>query len=154
MNEPAQKRGLASSKQARTAIRVRFWMSAAAPLVLVIILAWAPDKQLVTYQRLGLIQPGLAALVALIVVVGLRPGSGRFANGTRKGARSASSATIAVRLWMLCFALLFGAMLLSGLVAHLPAYLLTRPAAASPVDIRTEVKPGAGGMSTAVRVNR
>lgn len=128
-------------------MRVKFWASAAAPLVLVLLLAWTPKDRIIPYERLGLVQPGLAALVALTVVVGFRPSSGRFANGTRKGTSSASSATIAVRLWMLCFALLFGAMLLSALVARLPADLLTQPAPAS----RMEAKPNVSGMSTTAR---
>jgi hypothetical protein len=153
MND-AKSSGLAPSKKALLVIIVRFWLSAAAPLVLVILIAWVPDNQLVSYQRLGLVQPGLAALVALTVVASLRPKWGRFANATRKGARSASSATIAVRLWMLCFALLFGAMLLSALVARLPAELHVRPAPGATGEIRIESTPGAGNISAAVRVHR
>jgi hypothetical protein len=75
-----------------------------------------PDEWL----RLGLLQPLVAALLAFSVVVAMRGITGAFVGASPKGATSASSATIAVQLWAICFSLLVGAMLLTAVISRSP----------------------------------
>lgn len=77
--------------------------------------------------ELGLIQPMAAALMALAIVTGVRLTKGRFIDGRRKGTMSASSATIAVKLWAVCFALFMAAILASAYLIHLKSERLAIP---------------------------
>jgi membrane protease YdiL (CAAX protease family) len=97
------------------------------------------------FLQLGLLQPAIAAIGAFATVLSLRLLGGPFRNERRKGGVSASSTAIAVRLWAMSFALLVGAMLLSGLVARLPDKFQAQ--AGTPLKVveeRSEVKSAAG----------
>jgi chromate transport protein ChrA len=117
MNDQRKKR-LYRSAKARWFHRGRWLILAAAPLLTVTIAARASADRLKQFGDLGLVQPSISALTALVVVLSMRLTWGRFATMGRKGRTSASSAVIAVQLWALCFALLFGSMLLSSAVSR------------------------------------
>lgn len=68
-------------------------------------------------MQLGLLQPLCAAIIASAITIGTWMAKGGFANEQRKGVRSASSSTIAIKLWALCFTLFISAMLASSFLA-------------------------------------
>lgn len=105
--------------------------------------------------KLGLLQPIVAALLALTIVMAMRLVKGRFVAERRKGSTSASSATIAVRLWALCFALLAAAMLLFELVAQLPMLVGTQRAKlATTVETEVEVKSSSAPAIAKIKVSQ
>jgi hypothetical protein len=109
-------------------------------LAAVIILLWSlpPDWEIIA--KTGFVQPAVAALLAFSIVLVIRLTWGGFSNETRKGTISASSATIAVKLWAVCFALLFGSMLLSSLASKWPEGFRQQDVpAAKPVETQLEV---------------
>jgi hypothetical protein len=97
----------------------------------------------------GLLQPVIAAFIAFAIVLTARLTLGRFSNDSRKGTVSASSATIAVRLWALCFALLFGAILMSSAVSKWDGSLAAQNGAA-PKHLETELEVSANKSAPAV----
>lgn len=105
--------------------------------------------------ELGLFQPMLAALLALVIVLGIWLAKGRYVDEQRKGVRSASSSTIAVRLWALCFVLLFGAMMLAALVTSVQRQTITFGGASKSKDkIEIESDATAAGNSTSIKVSQ
>jgi hypothetical protein len=143
MNNQPESTGLKPSTKARWFYRAWWLVVALAPLLAIVLAARAPSDQLDAFLKLGLLQPAVAALLSLTIVLSMRLTWGRFVNERRKGVGSASSAAIAVRLWAICFVLLVGAMLLSALVARLPDNLLMRAGnAQKAVKARVEVKAG------------
>lgn len=122
--ENTQYQEQANVGKTRPIFRVRWIMLAVVPISLAVIpigfavlittLSLRSDWNAVV--KAGIVQPALAALIALAVVLSMRLVLGRYSNDRRKGSISASSATIAVKLWALCFALLFGSMILASVV--------------------------------------
>lgn len=105
--------------------------------------------------KLGLVQTLALALLALAIVSGTRLTLGRYVGERRKGGSSASSATIAVRLWALCFALLAGATLLFAAVEKMtpsPAAPIGQAARPRPMEIELQ-GPGVGS-GLKIKVNR
>lgn len=149
MSNPPKSAGLKGSKKARWTFRAIWLIVSVGPILTIVLIANASTDRLDDFGKLGLVQPSVAALIALAVVMSMRLTWGRFANQRRKGVSSASSSAIAVRLWAVCFALLVGAMLLSALVTRLPTDLLRRADHPSKTFVkRIEVKP-AGAASAA-----
>lgn len=138
--------------------RARWLLVALAPIAVgAAILSVALPSDWDDFLRLGLLQPAVAALLALTVILSTRLLLGRYSNDRRKGVSSASSATIAVRLWAICFALLLGGILLSAVIARLPDDLLTR-SDGSPNQMEAHVElngaNGAPAVRTSVEVTR
>lgn len=120
-----------------------------------IALYFALKQGIERFIKLGLLQPLIAALLAFAIVVGARLTRGRYVNERRKGATSASSATIAVRLWAICFALLAGTMLLFAILAQSPEGLFKRTGLPKSVETQIEVKSaGAAPAVTSVKVTQ
>lgn len=103
---------------------------------------------------LGLLQPIVAAFLALAIVLGIRVTAGRYVGERRKGGSSASSATIALRLWALCFSLLTGAMLLFAALARSPEWLRNERADWKPIHMQVEANVVAGSTTANVRVRQ
>ncbi|MCC5611621.1 hypothetical protein LC612_34040 [Nostoc sp. CHAB 5834] len=78
------------------------WIFIVTVLIVIILLAVSCDFTVKAEMML----PFIASILALAIVAGARVVNGSFSNDTRKGAVSASGATIAVRLWAICFSLL------------------------------------------------
>lgn len=151
MNDEPKKSGFRRTANGRRAFRARWLVVALSPiLVAAVLLLWALPRETVEPSKLGLVQPVIAALLALTVVLSMRLTWGRFTNQRRKGVSSASSAAIAVRLWAICFALLFAAILLSALLARLPNPLFTRAESATKA-VEAHVEVNSNGVAPAVR---
>jgi chromate transport protein ChrA len=90
-------------------------------VVIAVVPLWQTQAQIISqFIALGLLQPIIAAFLAAAIVMGFRCTNGLYFNERRKDARSASNAVIAVRLWAICFVLLFFAMLLSSVALRSP----------------------------------
>jgi hypothetical protein len=155
MVEPAKK-GLRVTKRANWTYLTLVFGSFAIAMVLLTTTLWfslsAGFDQVVS---LGLLQPIVAALLALTVVMAMRLVKGRFVGERRKGSTSASSATIAVRLWAMCFALLAGAMLLFELLAQLPTLAGTQPGKlATTVETEVEVTSSSAPATAKIKVSQ
>jgi len=151
-----QTQGLKRSRKARWIYRIQWLVLVSAPVVAIILVAHASAARLADFEKLGLVQPAVAALLSLAVILGMRLTWGRFADRARKGMSSASSAAIAVKLWMGCFTVLMAAMLLSTFVARL-ADKLTPQSDESRKSIETQIEVKAGAAApavTAVKVTR
>lgn len=149
--------GLKITAKGSQIYRARWIVVAVAPLLsAAILVAVAVPFKLEEFSKQGLLQPAVAAFLALSIVLSMRLTWGRYSNERRKGVLSASSASIAVRLWAMCFSVIFGAMLLSALATHLPDRL-GAPAPHEPKSVEThiEVKPaGAPPAVTSVKVTQ
>lgn len=116
------------------------------PLVITVSRAF---DQLIT---LGLLQPMVAAFLALTIILGIRIVGGRYVGERRKGGTSASSAAIAVRLWALCFSLLAGSMLLFAALQRPPQWLEPAHGDRKKVETVVEVNGAAGSAATRIKV--
>ncbi|WP_156167281.1 hypothetical protein [Sphingomonas sp. Ag1] len=130
--------------------RARWITVAAIPFalaVLIMVLTLPSDWD--TIAKAGLVQPAVAALIALAIVLSMRLTWGRYSNDRRKGVISASSATIAVKLWALCFALLFGSMML-GSVVNKWTGTPSGKSEAPPKAVETQLEVSTNGSAPAV----
>lgn len=118
---------------------------------LIVLIIRDADEQLVKF---GLLQPLFAALIALAVVMGAWVAKGNFTNEQRKGVRSASSSTIAVRLWALCFVLLVGAMQLSAFLSAVQFHVVPKTGASRSPGKKIVVKSTTtlGATSASIKV--
>lgn len=140
MVEKLPGKGLKPTDGARWFFRSWWLITATAPVTVIMLVVNVQPQRLAELAKQGLVQPTIAALIAMSVVLSMRMTWGRYANDRRKGNISASSATIAVRLWAICFALLMGSMLVASVVARLPDDLLARTdAQAKAAEIQLEV---------------
>lgn len=121
--------------------------------IAVLIMALSLPSDWNAIAKAGVVQPAVAALIALTIVLSMRLTWGRYSNDRRKGVISASSATIAVKLWALCFALLFGSMILASVVKiwfdRLPAKS-DGSANASAKSVETQLEVTTNGSAPAV----
>jgi hypothetical protein len=158
MNDQQGLKGLKSRWRAKAAYAaISLCAVLLALLLAVITVCFAQGPSFAKFVELGLFQPIVAALLALAIVMGIWVAKGRYTNERRKGVSSASSSTIAVRLWAICFALLLGAMLLSAFLARLPPDVFTPAAGAmKPVEARGELRSSDKGpaASASVKVTR
>jgi hypothetical protein len=120
MGKKLPTKGLKPTDGARWFFRSWWLMTATAPAIVIMLVAQAEPHRIAELAKQGLVQPTIAALIAASVVLSMRMTWGRYSNDRRRGNISASSATIAVRLWAICFALLMGSMLIASVVARLP----------------------------------
>lgn len=142
------------ARLARAAIS--FWGLGSAMLLVALSVAITAFAGLERFTELGLLQPMLAGLLSLAFVMGIWIAKGRFVNERRKGVSSASSSAIAVRLWAICFALLFTSMMVSAVVNTAQRHPLGWIGASKITEVsRDEVLgPQGNSTSTSVKVTR
>jgi lysylphosphatidylglycerol synthetase-like protein (DUF2156 family) len=134
---------------------VSFWGMVLATVLIADVIWLSLNRGLGRLVELGLLQPMLAALLALMIVLGIWLAKGRYVDEQRKGVRSASSSTIAIRLWALCFVLLFSAMMLAALVTSVQRQTITFGGASnSKGKIEIESDATAAGNSTSIKVSQ
>lgn len=141
--------GEPKKKALKLDLKARFTLTAislsafALALVLTAIPLWfAASKSYNSFASLGLLQPTIAALLALVIVSGIPPVRGRYVDGRRKGETSPSSATMAVRLWLLCFIALMVAIVISALLHRLPKTFALEGSPPKPAATTLEISTG------------
>ncbi len=149
-SESPKLEGQAKLRRTGPRYQARWITVAVVPIFLaVLIMALTLPSNWDTIAKAGVVQPAVAALIALTIVLSMRLTWGRYSNDRRKGVISASSATIAVKLWALCFALLFGSMIL-GSVVNIWSGRLSAQSDASVKVVETQLEVSTNGSAPAV----
>lgn len=148
--EDPQPQGQAKLSRTGPSYRARWIAVAVIPIVLaLLVMAVSLPSDWHTIANAGVVQPAVAALIALTIVLSMRLTWGRYSNDRRKGVISASSATIAVKLWALCFALIFGSMILGSVVNKWSSGLSAKSDASAKV-VETQLEVSTNGYAPAV----